>query len=189
MPRRVSSWALSRAYVVAGDQTGFVLRGAAFECRVECRQVDLGKLTDATLFHGHDLVTASALLDLVSEQWLQALVTYCAAARAPVLFALTYDGRMTCTPEDPDDGRWNLITVISAGPRDLAARLDLTPSMRRFDVSRKPATGGAARPAIGSSHRQHSAPAPARRRLGGSGSEMDRKAATRRQRGSIDEWR
>jgi hypothetical protein len=104
VPRRVSSWALSRAYVVAGDQAGFVLRGAAFECRVECRQVDLGKLTDATLFRGHDLVTASALLDLVSEQWLQALVTHCAAARAPVLFALTYDGRMTCTPEDPDDG-------------------------------------------------------------------------------------
>ncbi len=103
VPRRVSSWALSRACTVAGDPAGFVLRGAAFECRVQTRHADLSKLTDAALFEGHDLVTASALLDLVSEAWLRVLIGYCSTARVPMLFALTYDGRMTCTPEHPDD--------------------------------------------------------------------------------------
>jgi SAM-dependent methyltransferase len=40
------------------------------------------------------LVTASALLDLVSEDWLVALIDACVAARCAVLFALTYDGRI-----------------------------------------------------------------------------------------------
>jgi SAM-dependent methyltransferase len=40
------------------------------------------------------LVTASALLDLVSERWLAALVDACTAARAAALFALSYDGRI-----------------------------------------------------------------------------------------------
>ena len=39
-----------------------------------------------------DLVTASALLDLVSAGWLEQLVETCVAARAAVLFALTWDG-------------------------------------------------------------------------------------------------
>jgi SAM-dependent methyltransferase len=38
------------------------------------------------------LVTASALLDLVSDSWLRALVDACTHARCAGLFALTYDG-------------------------------------------------------------------------------------------------
>jgi hypothetical protein len=48
-------------------------------------------------------VTASALLDLVSEPWLRNLADCCAETRAAVLFALTFDGRIACTPEDCDD--------------------------------------------------------------------------------------
>ncbi len=39
-----------------------------------------------------DLVSASALVDLVSESWLHALVDACSEAAAGVLLALTYDG-------------------------------------------------------------------------------------------------
>ncbi len=49
------------------------------------------------------LVTASALLDLVSEPWLAGLLDRCAALRADVHFALTYDGRTGWQPPDPDD--------------------------------------------------------------------------------------
>ena len=49
------------------------------------------------------LVTSSALLDLVSAEWLEALAARCAAAAAPVLFALNYDGRTTCAPAEPED--------------------------------------------------------------------------------------
>jgi SAM-dependent methyltransferase len=48
-----------------------------------------------------DLVTASALLDLVSERWLAALIEACAAAGSAMLFALTYDGRIEWS-DDPD---------------------------------------------------------------------------------------
>jgi GNAT superfamily N-acetyltransferase len=52
---------------------------------------------------GRTLVTASALLDLVSEAWLSALAARCRDEGAVVLFALTYDGGMRCEPEESDD--------------------------------------------------------------------------------------
>jgi hypothetical protein len=58
---------------------------------------------DASLFAGRALVTASALLDLVSEAWLQALAARCREAGAAVLFALTYDGRVDFAPAEPED--------------------------------------------------------------------------------------
>ena len=60
-------------------------------------------VNDASLFRGCALVTASALLDLVSEPWLASLVLRCRVADAAVLFALSYDGRMACTPAEPED--------------------------------------------------------------------------------------
>lgn len=70
---------------------------------VETRCLDLSKLDAGAIFEGRSLVTASALLDLVSEEWLRALAARCAESGAAVLFALNYDGRIICTPEDPDD--------------------------------------------------------------------------------------
>ena len=49
------------------------------------------------------LVTASALLDLVSAAWIDALAERCRLSRAASLFALTYDGRIVWTPADRDD--------------------------------------------------------------------------------------
>jgi hypothetical protein len=58
---------------------------------------------DASLFQGRALVTASALLDLVSDAWLEVLVARCAEAGTAVLFALTYDGRLAYAPAEPED--------------------------------------------------------------------------------------
>src|SRR5262245_41274298 len=69
---------------------------------LETREMNLGTL-DARLFARRDLVTASALLDLVSEAWLRALAGECSAVGATVLFALTYNGRSHCTPAEPED--------------------------------------------------------------------------------------
>jgi SAM-dependent methyltransferase len=69
---------------------------------VETREMNLGVL-DASLFEGRDLVTASALLDLVSEKWLRALANACRAAGAAALFALTYNGQSRCDPVEPED--------------------------------------------------------------------------------------
>ncbi len=48
---------------------------------------------------GSRLVTGSALLDLVSEEWLRDLVRACAETRAAVHFALTYDGEIVWEEE------------------------------------------------------------------------------------------
>jgi hypothetical protein len=73
--------------------------------RLETRVVDLATALDSAgdLFANRDLVTASALLDLVSEDWLLALARRCADAQTTVLFSLTYNGEMQSTPIDPED--------------------------------------------------------------------------------------
>src|SRR5215831_5989289 len=48
---------------------------------------------DASLFADRALVTASALLDLVSDDWLQALAARCREAGAAVLFARSEERR------------------------------------------------------------------------------------------------
>ena len=58
---------------------------------------------NADLFKAVSLVTASALLDLVSAAWIDALAQRCQSSRAASLFALTYDGRLACAPADRDD--------------------------------------------------------------------------------------
>ena len=55
------------------------------------------------LVPGADLVTASALLDLVTYQWLEQLVATCRAAGNAALLTLTWDGTMTWDDPDPDD--------------------------------------------------------------------------------------
>ena len=74
--------------------------------RVATRQLDLRAIGDREareMFAGRALVTASALLDLVSEEWMRALGIRCREAGAALLFALSYDGRIQCAPEEPED--------------------------------------------------------------------------------------
>lgn len=73
------------------------------DIRIETRQMELGALDDSAIFAGRHLVTASALLDLVSEAWLQRLARCCREAGAVALFALTYNGRSSCSPAEPED--------------------------------------------------------------------------------------
>ena len=70
----------------------------------DVRSGDLTAL-DTVSLDGCALVTASALLDLVSEDWLRALARRCREAGVAVLFGLTYDGRIECDPVDADDER------------------------------------------------------------------------------------
>jgi hypothetical protein len=65
--------------------------------------VDLARDLEAALDGPVDLVTTSALLDLVSHDWLERLVTETAARRLPIYAALSYDGLATLEPVDPLD--------------------------------------------------------------------------------------
>lgn len=79
-------------------------KGVTTLCADLTRVVDV----DAT-FRGCSVVTAAALLDLVSETWLERLIRRCQSADAAVLFALTYDGRIECSPSEPEDEDLRLI--------------------------------------------------------------------------------
>ena len=50
------------------------------------------------------LITASALIDLVSDTWLDALVDTAVARGAAVLVVLSYSGEFRLEPRHPDDG-------------------------------------------------------------------------------------
>jgi hypothetical protein len=65
--------------------------------------VDLARDLEAALDGPVELVTTSALLDLVSHDWLDRLVLEAAARRLPVYAALSYDGLATLDPVDPLD--------------------------------------------------------------------------------------
>jgi hypothetical protein len=70
---------------------------------VKAQAVDLARDLELALDGPLDLVTCSALLDLVSAEWLERLVVEAAARRLPVYAALSYDGRATLTPSDAFD--------------------------------------------------------------------------------------
>jgi hypothetical protein len=99
----------ARQHWLLADHDGALLARAAADLfpwgRPQTRTVDLAALDDRDLFAGRTLVTASALLDLVSNEWLEWLAQRCRDASAIVLFALTYDGGIECSPAHADDGR------------------------------------------------------------------------------------
>ncbi len=73
------------------------------EASVTAVPIDLNRDLEAALDGPVDLVTATALLDLVSDDWLDRLVVEIAARRIPLYAALTYDGRIEFEPSDPLD--------------------------------------------------------------------------------------
>jgi len=99
---------------------------------VAVRGVDLAADLDAAIPESTDLVTASALIDLVSAAWLDRLMARVDAAGAALLVVLTYDGRTTWEPPDPFDGRV----------------LELVNRHQRIDKGFGPALGPDAGPAL-----------------------------------------
>ncbi|WP_275559172.1 class I SAM-dependent methyltransferase [Streptomyces sp. 5-6(2022)] len=63
---------------------------------------DLSRLTASTL-DGASLVTASALLDVLTPEEVDGIAAACAEAECPALLALSVVGRVELTPADPMD--------------------------------------------------------------------------------------
>lgn len=79
------------------------LQGPGFDVVVHRQRRDLAAGLEALPWAGCGLVTASALLDLVSLPWLNVLMTRACEARSALLFALNVDERVAWSPADPDD--------------------------------------------------------------------------------------
>ncbi|MGW1744680.1 class I SAM-dependent methyltransferase [Streptomyces sp. NPDC002092] len=69
---------------------------------VETRRGDVARLTPDALA-GASLVTASALLDVLTREEIEALAAACTGAGCPALLTLSVAGRVELTPSDPMD--------------------------------------------------------------------------------------
>ena len=99
----IVAWAEASGYRTSGSDSSFIVSGATFDCRVTLLELDLSKNLAGLEVPPGCLVTASALFDLVSLSWLEALVDRVAASNASVLWALSYDGSVTFAPALEDD--------------------------------------------------------------------------------------
>lgn len=86
---------------------------------VETRLSDVTRLDESDLA-GASLITASALLDLLTHDELAELVSACAGAGSPVLFTLSVTGRVRMLPPDPLD--MQLAASFDEHQRRLTAR-------------------------------------------------------------------
>jgi SAM-dependent methyltransferase len=126
--QRLRAWGESRGLVVSRDEAGWHVEGEGLAVTFATKLADLADLSSASeLFLDRRLVTASALLDLVSAAWLESLASECRVAGAAGLFALTYDGRIHCSPEEPgDDDVRQLVNEHQRGDKGFGAALGPT---------------------------------------------------------------
>ena len=93
-------WALLA--IAAAERPGTAADGAAVT--VETAVSDITTLGSGDL-SGASLITASAVLDLLTGDEIDGLVDLCIAARCPVLVTLSVAGNVDLTPADPLDAR------------------------------------------------------------------------------------
>ncbi len=103
IPARLSEWSRVRGSTLHDLGDGLRIDDPGFECELRYRRRDLARDLAAIDVPRGSLVTAAALLDLVSDSWLADLAEHCRASCAPVLFALTYNGEIRFEPSDPED--------------------------------------------------------------------------------------
>jgi len=86
--------------------SGITLTTVAADLNRDLKKVLAGKI---------DLLTTSALLDLISESWLYQFVQVTAARSLPVYAALSYDGRIEISPSDSIDEA--IVSTVNAHQR------------------------------------------------------------------------
>ena len=126
------------------NDLGLLARAAATplakRCAVTAVPLDLNRDLEAALDGPVDLVTTSALLDLVSETWLDRLAVEIAARAIPLYAALSYDGRIALTPSDPLDAA--IVAAVNAHQRtDKGFGPALGPAAAGFAIARFEALG------------------------------------------------
>ena len=96
-------WPAAMNVIDRGDSTPLTFTRPGLQASVVRRRLDLALALESLPWHAAQLVTASALLDLVSAAWLQRLVAAATSARVALLMALSVDGRHHFAPVDTRD--------------------------------------------------------------------------------------
>ncbi len=106
---RLRIWAPQNGLSLRREGDTLHLRGPDLVCRVCRQQLDLARDARCLELESRWLVTASALLDLVAQHWLDALLARCRRAGTRLLFALTFDGTASFSPTLADDALVNTL--------------------------------------------------------------------------------
>lgn len=115
-------------------------RSGSSDVRLNAVPLDLHGNFEAVLDSTKYLVTTSALLDLVSEAWMDRLVRHLASHALPLYAALTYDGRTDFSPSDPLDD--SIISAVNTHQRtDKGFGPALGPAAAAAAISRFEAVG------------------------------------------------
>ena len=117
----------STAWADGADRQGgtLALFKGAKRINVEFRRADLAGDLEAALGPNANLVTASALFDLASAEFIARFAAAVAAAKSAFYTVLTYDGDQRWTPEHEADA-----ALARGFPRPPAARQGLRPRRR-----------------------------------------------------------
>lgn len=102
VPQALAEWAGRHEFQCTLGDT-LQVTGPGFSAEIIRETLDLAHDLTRLDLRAAQLVTASALLDLVSARWLQALTTQVQGTAAALLFALNVDGLRHWDPVDPDD--------------------------------------------------------------------------------------
>jgi len=100
----LAAWADARQLTVGASKDPWCATNAKEEYCVFHEQKNFGGgLLDFSFDSKIHLITASALLDLVSLNWVEELITLCLRTRASFYGSLTYDGKIDWVPSHPGD--------------------------------------------------------------------------------------
>ncbi|MDM0016141.1 class I SAM-dependent methyltransferase [Variovorax saccharolyticus] len=103
LPDVLRAWAGAQGLAFSADGLRLRIEGPGWLAEVQPLRIDLARGLDQLPLSEVGLVTASALLDLVSAAWLDDLLVRARAAGAALWFALTVVGRVDWTPEAAGD--------------------------------------------------------------------------------------
>jgi SAM-dependent methyltransferase len=103
LPGALGDWARHNGHALSQASGRLRLSGSGWSAELDCVRSDLAAALDELPFARSHLVTASALLDLVSSHWLDALLERARSADAALWFALDVDGLVEWTPPIADD--------------------------------------------------------------------------------------
>ena len=132
-------FATQQNWRLADNDLGLLARAAAMplskNVAVNTLALDLNRDLESALDGPVDLVTTSALLDLVSEHWLDRLAVEIAARSIPFYAALSFDGRIELAPRDPLDA--DIVVAVNAHQQtDKGFGPALGPAAAAFAIAR-----------------------------------------------------
>ncbi|MFN4091081.1 MAG: class I SAM-dependent methyltransferase [Alphaproteobacteria bacterium] len=96
-------WASARGWRLARAPNGFSIDAGSWRAEVCCEPTDLALAFDGFALRAGEAVVASALLDLVSQAWIESLVSLCRRSGAPLLVTISDDGALGLRPAHAED--------------------------------------------------------------------------------------